>query len=76
MEWFFDTDMIRNFYILEQIKIFKLFGIEKTGMLLDIEFLKFSDLRTVFDINTRTGLANFYGITKLKYVYGLISVLQ
>ena len=68
--------MIWSFYILEQIKIFKLFGIEKTGMLLDIEFIKFSDLRTVFDINTRTGLANFYGITKLKYVYGLISVLQ
>ena len=31
---------------------------------------------TVFDINTKTGLANFYGLTKLKYVYGLISVLH
>ena len=31
---------------------------------------------TVFVINTRTGLANFYGLTKLKYVYGLIFVLH
>ena len=45
-------------------------------MLLDIESSKYSDLGTVFDINTRTGLANFYGLTKLKYVYGLIFVLH
>ena len=31
---------------------------------------------TVFDIKTRTGLANFYGLEKLKYVYGLIFVLH
>ena len=36
MEWFFDNDTIWNFYDLEWIKIFKLFGIEKIGMLLDI----------------------------------------
>ena len=41
-------------------------------MLLDIESSKYSDLGTVFDINTRTGLASFYGLTKLKYDYGLI----
>ena len=45
-------------------------------MLLDIECLKYSDLGTVFDINIRTGLANFFWLTKLKYVYGLISVLH
>ena len=45
-------------------------------MLLDIECSKYSDLGTVFVINTRTGLANFYGLTKLKYVYGLIFVLH
>ena len=45
-------------------------------MLLDIESSKYSDLGTVFVINTRTGLANFYGLTKLKYVYGLIFVLH
>ena len=38
-------------------------------MLLDIESSKYSNLGTVFVINTRTGL------TKLKYVYGLIFVL-
>ena len=45
-------------------------------MLLDIESSKNSDLGIVFVINTRTGLANFYGLTKLKYVYGLIFVLH
>ena len=45
-------------------------------MLLDIESSKYSNLGTVFVINTRTGLANFYGLTKLKYVYGLIFVLH
>ena len=30
----------------------------------------------MFDINTRTGLASFYGLTKLKYVSGLIFVLH
>ena len=45
-------------------------------MFSDIESSKHSDLGTVFDNNTRTGLANFYGLTKLKYVYGLIFVLQ
>ena len=47
-------------------------------MLLDIESSKYSDLGTVFDIITRTGLANFYGITKLMfvYVYGLMFVLH
>ena len=45
-------------------------------MLLDIESSKYSDLGTVFVINTRTGLANFYGLTKLNYVYGLIFVLH
>ena len=45
-------------------------------MLLDIETSKYSNLGTVFVINTRTGLANFYGLTKLKYVYGLIFVLH
>ena len=39
-------------------------------MLLDIESSKYSNLGTVFVINTRTGL------TKLKYVYGLIFVLH
>ena len=45
-------------------------------MLLDIESSKYSDLGTVFDINIRTGLANFYGLTKLKFVYGLVFVLH
>ena len=45
-------------------------------MLLDIESSKYSVLGTVFDNNTRTGLAIFYGLTKLKYVYGLIFVLN
>ena len=45
-------------------------------MLLDVESSKYSDLGTVFVINTRTGLANFYGLTKLKYVYGIIFVLH
>ena len=45
-------------------------------MLLDIESSKYSNLGIVFVINTRTGLANFYGLTKLKYVYGLIFVLH
>ena len=45
-------------------------------MLLDIESSKYSNLGTAFVINTRTGLANFYGLTKLKYVYGLIAVLH
>ena len=45
-------------------------------MLLDIESSKYSDLGTVFDINTTTGLANFCGLTRLKYVYGLIFVLH
>ena len=40
-------------------------------MLLDIESSKYSDLGTVFVINTRTGFANFYGLTKLKYVLHL-----
>ena len=39
-------------------------------MLLDFESSKYSNLGTVFVINTRTGL------TKLKYVYGLIFVLH
>ena len=76
MECFFDNETIWNFYNLEWNKIFKLFGIEKFGMLLDNEFLKYSDLRTVFDINTTNGLANFYELTKLKYVFALISVLH
>ena len=45
-------------------------------MLLDIEFSKYSDLGTVSDINTRTGLAIFYGLKNLKYVYRLIFVLH
>ena len=45
-------------------------------MLLDIESSKYSELVTVFVINTKTGLAIFYGLTKLKYVYGLIFVLN
>ena len=56
-----------NFLELKKLKI---------GMLLDIESSKNSDLGTVFDINTRTGLANFYGLTKLNNVYGLIFVLH
>ena len=40
---------------------------KKIERLLYIESLKYSDWGTVFDINTRTGLANFYGLTKLKY---------
>ena len=45
-------------------------------MLLDNESSKYSDLGTVFHIITRTGLAKFYGLTKLKLVYGLIFVLH
>ena len=49
---------------------FKLFGIEKIGLLLDIESSKYSDLGTVLVINSRTGLANFYGLTKLNMFMG------
>ena len=56
------------FIIWNELRYLKFLELKKTGMLLAIEFLKYSDLRTVFDINTRTGLAIFYGLTKLKHV--------
>ena len=45
--------------------IFKLFGIEKNWKV--IESLKYSDWGTVFDNNTRTGLANFYGLILVQF---------
>ena len=44
-----------------ELRYLKFLELKKIGLLLDIEFLKYSDLRTVFDINTRTGLAKLYG---------------
>ena len=43
MEWFFDNDTIWNFYDLEWIKIFKLFGI---FMIWDeLRYLNFLELK-------------------------------